>query len=164
MMSLPLTLQDFTPTERGRVKQKCYRRNVFWTLISMCVAAGHAAATAVDKVCFHYGRDHANSRILDMMLEDRKRHKDDGRYHPALRIGPRLARRQLTHLSQGATAQPQQGAIRRHMIEARAAPTQRPRAAPLARLQQRARQDIPIRVETAVAPNGDVTTRQMADL
>ena len=147
--------KDFTPMERGKVKQKYYRRKVFWDLIATLVNAGYGAPATVDKVWDHYGRSSSVTSVLNSLLDDKKRHRANGGVHPTFYIGrrqPTAARRQLTHLPQTRAnlAQPQQNSMRRHMIEQRAAPAQAQRTAPLARLQQRATQEreaLGIRVE-----------------
>jgi len=92
---------DLTPTERGKVKQKHYRRKVFWDIISTLVNAGHGAPAAVDKVWNHCGRSSSvTSELNSFLLDDKKRHRDNGGAHPTFYIGRRqpTARRQLTHL------------------------------------------------------------------
>jgi len=104
--------KDFTPTKRGKVKQKHYRRNVFWDLIATLVNAGHGAPAAVDKVQNHCGRSSSVTSVPSSLLDDKKRHRDNGGVHPTFYIGRRqpTARRQLTHLPQVQSnrAQPQQ--------------------------------------------------------
>ena len=161
--------KDFTPSERGKAKQKCCRRRVFWDIASTLVNAGHGAPAAVDKVWNHHGRSSSVTSVLNSLLEDKKRHRDNGGVHPAFHIGRRrpVARRELTHLpqTQANRAQPQQNTMRRHMTEQRAQPAHQARQAPLARLQQRAaaqaaqqRESLGITTETGA----DGTTRPAA--
>jgi len=64
--------KDFTPTERGRVKQKHHRRKTFWDVISTLVNAGYGAPAAVDKVWNHYGRVLSVTAVLKSLLADVK--------------------------------------------------------------------------------------------
>ena len=66
-------VKDFTPTEHGRVKQKYYRRKVFWDIVSTLVNAGYGAPAAVDKVWDHYGRSSSVTVVLNALLDDKKR-------------------------------------------------------------------------------------------
>jgi len=162
--------KDFTPTERGRVKQKYYRRKTFWDIVSTLVNAGYGAPAAVDKVWNHCGRSSSVTAVLNSLLADKKAYRHVGGVNPVFHIGrrqPTAARRQLTHLpqTQAQRGQPQQNTMRRYMIEQRAAPQQQQRAAPLARLQQRAtaqaaqqRESLGITIETGA----DGTTRPVA--
>jgi len=155
--------KDFTATEKGKCKQKYYRRRVFWNLVATLVNAGYGAPAAVDKVYHQYGRDSSVTKVLDCLLEDRKRYRDNGGVHPAFYIGRRrpVARRDLTHLpqTQANRAQPQQNTMRRYMIEQRALPTHQARQAPLARLQQRAAAQA---VQQRESLGADGTTRPAA--
>ena len=76
--------RDFNNVERGRVKQKYYRRKVYWDVICNHVNAGWTAAAAVDLVYQVYGPSLSVTRILDLMLSDRKTY--NGRPHPRLRV------------------------------------------------------------------------------
>ena len=162
--------KDFTATERGRVKQKYYRRKTFWDIVSVLVNAGYGAPAAVDKVWNHYGRSASVTTVLDSLLADKKTYRHLGGVHPVFHVGRRQpARRQLTHLPQTRAnrAQPQQNTMRRYMIEQRAAPTNQARQQPLARLQQRVtqeREELGIRVEAGVDEAGNITTRQLVEL
>ena len=77
--------KDFTHVERGAVKQKYYRRKVLWDCIQKHVDAGWTAAAACDLVYQVYGRGLSVTRILNLMLKDRKTYV--GQLHPRLRIG-----------------------------------------------------------------------------
>jgi len=164
--------KDFTPTEHGKVKQKCYRRRVFWDIVSTLVNAVHGAPAAVDKVWNHCGRSSSVTAALDSLWADKKTFRHLGGVNPVFHIGRRRPtalppRRTLTHLpqTQANRAQPQQNTMRRYMTEQRAAPTQALRTPPLARLQQRAaaqaaqqRESLGITLET----RADGTTRPVA--
>jgi len=76
--------RDFNNVERGRVKQKYYRRKVFWDIICRHINAGWTAAAAVDLVYQVYGPSLSVTKILDLMLKDRKTH--NGSPHPRLRV------------------------------------------------------------------------------
>ena len=76
--------RDLTSVERGTVKQKYYRRKVFWDVIATHVAAGFTAPAAVDLVYQVYGRGLSVTMIVNKMLEDKKRY--NGRPHPRLCI------------------------------------------------------------------------------
>ena len=78
--------RDFTAAERGRVKQKYYRRNCFWQVVATHINAGWTAPAAVDRVYLCYGRDSSVTHILDLMLRDRRRYPR--RVHPRLDIAP----------------------------------------------------------------------------
>jgi len=111
---------------------------VYWDLVSLLVNTGFSAPAAVDKVCHHCGRESSVTHVLNCLLDDRKRYRDNGGYHPVFHIGRRrpLARRQTNHLpqTQAQRAQPQQNTMRRCVIEQRAAPAQALRELPLAAL------------------------------
>jgi len=83
--------RDLTSVERGTVKQKYYRRKVFWDVIATHVAAGFTAPAAVDLVYQVYGRGFSVTLIVNKMLEDKKRY--NGRPHPRLciRVVPQQA-------------------------------------------------------------------------
>jgi len=76
--------KEFTPVERGVVKQKYYRRKAFWDVVATHVDAGYTAPVAVDLVYQVYGRSLSVTMVINKMLEDRKRY--NGRPHPRLRI------------------------------------------------------------------------------
>ena len=161
--------KDFTSAEKGKCKQKCCRRRVFWNVVATLVNAGHGAPAADDKVHHQSGRDSSVTKVPCCFLEDKKTCRDNGGVHPALYIGRGVpaARRQLTHLpqTQANRAQPQQNTMQRYMIAQMAAPTHQARQAPLARLHQRAaaqaaqqRESLRITSETGA----DGTTRPVA--
>jgi len=76
--------RDFTSVERGAVKQKYYRRKIFWDVVATHIDGGFTAPTAIDLVYQVYGRNLSVTMVLNKMLEDRKRF--NGRPHPRLRI------------------------------------------------------------------------------
>jgi len=76
--------RDLTSVERGSVKQKYYRRKVFWDVVGTHVDGGFTAPAAVDLVYQIYGRNLSVTLIINKMLEDKKRY--NGRPHPRLRI------------------------------------------------------------------------------
>ena len=157
--------KDFTSGEKGKCKQKYYRRKVFWDIVSTLVNAGYGAPAAVDKVYHQYGRDSSVTHVLNCLLDDRKRYRGNGGCHPVFHIGRRvpLARRQMNYLpqTQAQRAHPQQNTMRRYMIEQRAAPTQALRTLPLANLHANAAATI--RVENGGGGDG-VATRQLAEI
>jgi len=77
--------REFNNLERGRVKQKYYRRKVFWDVICKHVNGGWTATAAVDLVYQVYGPSLSVTKILDLMLNDRNSN-NGGRPHPRLRI------------------------------------------------------------------------------
>lgn len=76
--------KDFTSVERGQVKQKYYRRKVFWDVVSALVRAGYSSANAVRRVYQTYGPQESVTNILTRMLRDRKEY--GGHPHPNLRV------------------------------------------------------------------------------
>ena len=64
--------KDFTAAERGKVKFKYCRRKVVWDCITRLVRSGMTAHTAMDKILIEYGRYNSLTKIINMMLRDRK--------------------------------------------------------------------------------------------
>ena len=74
--------KEFTSEERGKNKSVYSRRKVFWDCITKLVNAGFTSDVAIDKVYECYGRGTSVTKILLLMIRDRK---DGG--HPTLRVG-----------------------------------------------------------------------------
>ena len=64
--------KDFTAAERGKVKFKYCRRKVVWDCITRLTRSGMTAHTAMDKILMEYGRYNPLTKIINMMLRDRK--------------------------------------------------------------------------------------------
>lgn len=63
---------QFTAVERGRVKNKYYRRKVVWDTISRLMRAGLTSDTAIDRIYAAYGLDQSVTEIINRMLHDRR--------------------------------------------------------------------------------------------
>ena len=64
--------KDFTSMERGKVKYKYCRRKVVWDTISKMVRGGMTAHAAMDKILDTYGRYLPLTKLINIMLRDRK--------------------------------------------------------------------------------------------
>ena len=64
--------KDVTSNERGKDRYNYYRRNVFWSQVSLMVRAGYTAETACDKIYFVYGASLPVSKIIKLMIRDKK--------------------------------------------------------------------------------------------
>ena len=64
--------KEFTVEERGKNKSMYCRRKVLWDVIRSMVRAGHTSHAAIDKVYLVYGRGTSVTKILLMMVRDRK--------------------------------------------------------------------------------------------
>jgi hypothetical protein len=64
--------KDFSAIERGRVKFKFYRRKAFWDVVLKLIHGGLMAEVAIDRVYSTYGVKESITKILNMMLRDRK--------------------------------------------------------------------------------------------
>ena len=64
--------KDFTSNERGKDRYNYYRRNVFWSQVSLMIRAGYTAETACDKIYFVYGASLPVSKIIKLMIRDKK--------------------------------------------------------------------------------------------
>jgi Transcriptional activator of glycolytic enzymes len=64
--------KDFTPAERGKVRQEYSRRKVAWEKISQLVNAHHTADRAIELIYLVYGNNRTLTDILKRMQQDRK--------------------------------------------------------------------------------------------
>ena len=67
--------EHFTTKKRnqnGKIKQKYYRRKIFWTCLSKMVRMGSTVDSAIEKVRQAYGFQLSVTKILEKMIEDRK--------------------------------------------------------------------------------------------
>lgn len=63
----------FTAPERGKVKYKYTRRKVVWATIDRLVRGGLTSAVAIDRIYTVYGRDLSVTKIINRMLQDRRK-------------------------------------------------------------------------------------------
>jgi hypothetical protein len=63
----------FTAAERGQVKHRYTRRKVVWDTIDRLIRRGFTAHVAIDQIYQQYGRELTVTRIINRMLEDRRR-------------------------------------------------------------------------------------------
>ena len=73
--------KDFTDKERGTMKYKYYRRNVFWRKVSELILAGYSSDEACDLIYSCYGHGSSVTKIINLMINDKKRGG-----HPGLAI------------------------------------------------------------------------------
>ena len=64
--------KDFTSNERGKDRYNYYKRNVFWSQVSLMIRAGYTAETACDKIYSVYGACLPVSKIIKLMIRDKK--------------------------------------------------------------------------------------------
>lgn len=64
--------KDFTLVERGANKFSYSRRKTFWECITKHVNARYTAAAAIDKVHASYGEKLSVTKILNLMIADKK--------------------------------------------------------------------------------------------
>jgi hypothetical protein len=64
--------KDFIANERGKDRYNYYRRNVFWTQVSLMIRAGYTSETACDKIYSVYGASLPVSKIIKLMIRDKK--------------------------------------------------------------------------------------------
>ena len=73
--------KEWPTVEHGRDRFNYYRRNVFWTQVSLMIRTGYTSETACDKIYSVYGASLPFSKIFKLMIRDKK---DGG--HMALRV------------------------------------------------------------------------------
>ena len=64
--------KDFTSQERGALRFKYYKRNVFWKKVLELIQAGYIANVAIDKIYQCYGVGSATTSIINAMIRDKK--------------------------------------------------------------------------------------------
>ncbi len=65
--------RDFTAKQRGKTKHKYFRRKAFWEVVAEMVRGGMMAEAAIDRVYLVYGRNKSITKILNKMINDKKR-------------------------------------------------------------------------------------------
>ena len=79
----------FTTGERNanrKMKQTYYRRNQVWECMRRQVHRGLTPEQAAQELRMVYGPKTSVSRIINLLIEDKKRYKNDGGYHPNLSV------------------------------------------------------------------------------
>ena len=71
---------QFTHLERGKSKHKYFRRNVIWRMVLRMVNRGLTSDTAIDHIYSVYGAGTSVTKIINAIIDDRKR----GRLNPNL--------------------------------------------------------------------------------
>jgi hypothetical protein len=64
--------KDFSHAERGACKATYSRRRVIWDQIVKMVNKGYSVNTAIDTIYLSYGRNLSPSKIMDLMVRDKK--------------------------------------------------------------------------------------------
>ena len=62
----------FSREERGKVKDKFYRRKVVWDCVATLVRAGLTAQVAIDRIHHIYGENTTVTNIINRMRHDRR--------------------------------------------------------------------------------------------
>jgi hypothetical protein len=79
---------NFTKSERNKdrkTSQKYSRRNHIWKCIQRLCNNGMSSDVAIDRIRQTYGYNTSPSKIIDCMIEDKKRYNTEGGIHPNLR-------------------------------------------------------------------------------
>uniref|UniRef100_A0A7S2KS93 Transcription activator GCR1-like domain-containing protein n=1 Tax=Skeletonema marinoi TaxID=267567 RepID=A0A7S2KS93_9STRA len=79
---------NFTKSERNadhKTSQKYSRRNHIWKCIQRLCNNGMSSDVAIDRIRQTYGFTTSPSKIIDSMIDDKKRYKSEGGIHPTLR-------------------------------------------------------------------------------
>jgi hypothetical protein len=62
----------FTPHERGQAKHKFCRRKVVWETVERLVKGGLDGNVAIDRIYLAYGREQNMTKLINLMLTDRR--------------------------------------------------------------------------------------------
>ena len=73
---------QFSHSERGKSKDKYFRRNVIWKMVKHLVDLGIMSDMAIDRIYVVYGAQTSVTKIINAIIDDKKR----GRLNPNLVI------------------------------------------------------------------------------
>lgn len=79
----------FTTGERNtnrKIKQKYYRRSVIWQCMVKQIDRGLTIEEAAQELYAVYGSKSSISYIIELMIRDKKKYKDNGGYNPSLSV------------------------------------------------------------------------------
>ena len=79
----------FTVAERNanrKIKQKFYRRGQVWNCMKRQIHRGLTPEQAAIELHSVYGNNAPVSRIIDLLIKDKQRFKENGGYHPNLSV------------------------------------------------------------------------------
>jgi hypothetical protein len=79
----------FTTEERNanrKIKQKFYRRDQVWECMKRQIRRGLTPEQAAHELRTVYGNKASVSKIIDVLIKDKKRYKRTGGYHPNLSV------------------------------------------------------------------------------
>ena len=78
-----LTTQEKNVSKK--MAQKYSRRTNVWQCIQRLVNAGFSSEMAIQKIHRVYGFNSSPTKVIEQMISDKKRFKDQGGYHPDLK-------------------------------------------------------------------------------
>jgi hypothetical protein len=81
--------RQFTTQERNadrKIKQKFYRRGQVWECMKRQIHRGLTPEQAALELRLVYGTKSSVSKIIDLLIADKKRYKARGGYHPSLSV------------------------------------------------------------------------------